>query len=422
MTTHLSTAHELACHPDGHADACATARKSLTQARQAFCALDQCLSRCNYQGYEFDDLLGSPLVRFLTLGNLFLQRVAVQAGKLIPFNIRPLLGVRKLESTKARGFIARGYLHYYLSTNVPHWLDAAEESLGWLLRHRSEGYPGYSWGNAFDFASRGGFFAKDLPTVVWTAHIAEAFDLAHAITGKREYRDAVLGAGEFVMNSLERHQDAHGTCLAYAPGKLNRIHNSNLLGAATLLRCWKHTGDKAYLSLAQAAYAWTLSYMHRDGSWDYGVGSQYHWIDNFHTAYNIECLALGHALGGPDVVAISVVEKAYRFWTGRFFLGDGTPKYYHDRILPLDIQCAAEAIETLAKMSRHFPNAPPLADKVVFWSITNMGKPNGAFRFQVRRFWRNDLESIHWGQSTMLSALGAYLYYRGTTVAGEGLR
>jgi hypothetical protein len=377
--------------------------------------LHESLVRSNYKGYEFDDLLGSPIVRFISSGNLFLQRAAVQAGKLAPLNMRPLLRVRKLESTKARGFIARGYLYYYVYTKDSQWLNLAEESLGWLLRNRSKGYAGYSWGNAFPFASRGGFFAEGLPTIVWTSHIALSFDLAYAITGKREYRDAVLGAGAFIMNALERHQDARGTCLAYAPGRLNLVHNSNLLGAATLLRCWKHTGDRAYLSLANAAYAWTLSYMHSEGSWDYGVGSQYRWIDNFHTAYNIDCLALGHDLGGRNVVAMSNLEKAFRCWIDHFFLEDGAPKYYRDRIFPLDIQCAAQAIETLAKISRKFPVSLQLADKVVLWTITNMHKANGAFRFQIRRFWRHNLESIHWGQATMLSALGAYLCFRGVS-------
>lgn len=411
----MSTAKQTACYPDPQVERKVPAGTPVLVAREAFEALDQYLVRSNYKGYEFDDLLGSPLVRFLTFGNLFLQRVAVQAGKLNPINLRPLLGVQKLESTKARGYIARGYLYYYLCTKDPRWLDAAEESLGWLLRNHSEGYPGFSWGNAFDFASRGGSFRKGLPTVVWTAHIAETFDLGYAITGKREYRDAVLAAGKFVMYGLERHQDARGTCLAYAPGHLNLVHNSNLLGAATCLRCWKHTGESAYLSLAKTAYAWTLSHMHPDGSWAYGLGPQYRWIDNFHTAYNIECLVLAEELGGRDVVATSIVEKAYRFWTSHFFLEDGTPKYYHDRVFPLDIQCAAQAIETLAKLSLRFPAALPLADKLVVWTLGKMRKTNGAFGYQVRRFWRNNLESIHWGQATMVSALGSYLHFRTAT-------
>src|SRR5207244_7485887 len=112
------------------------------------------------------------------------QRVAVQIGELCPVPIRPLLRIRKLESTKARGFIARGYLYYYLYTNNAKWLTAAEESLAWLLRNHATGYVGISWGSEFDFASCGGFFRKGLPTIVWTSHIAQSFALAYAIDRK----------------------------------------------------------------------------------------------------------------------------------------------------------------------------------------------------------------------------------------------
>jgi hypothetical protein len=280
------------------------------------------------------------------------------------------------------------------------------------LGNHTTGYAGISWGNEFDFASRGGFFKKGLPTIVWTSHIAQTFDLAYVITGKQQYLRAVLQAGEFIANALERHQDRHGLCFAYAPGLLNLVHNSNLLGAATLLRCWKHTHNGSDFALAKSAYQWTIAHMNPDGSWYYGVGKNYHWIDNFHTAYNLECLLVGFVIGGEAVVPFRVVEQTYEFWIRNFFLEDGIPKYYHDRTYPLDIQCASQAIETLSNVSRYFPPALEMADRVVVWTINNLQKANGAFRYQIRRFWKNNLESIHWGQATMLSALGAYVYFR----------
>jgi len=384
-------------------------------AREAFLALHAYLQRNDYKGYEFDDLLGSPLVRALTFNNLLLQRVAVQIGKLCPVPIRPLLGVRKLESAKARGFIAKGYLYYYLYAHDETWLRAAEKSTAWLLRNHTANCVGISWGNEFDFASRGGFFGKGLPTIVWTSHIAQTFELAYAITGEQKYLQTLLRAGEFIANALERHQDRSGICFAYAPGRLNLVYNSNLLGAATLLRCWKHTGDDSYFELANSAYRWTISQMNADGSWYYGLGKNYRWIDNFHTAYNLESLLAGFEIGGELVVPFTVVQQSYEFWIHNFFLLDGTPKYYHDRIYPLDIQCSSQAIETLSNASRYFPPALEMADKVVIWTTKNLQKANGAFRYQLRRLWKNNLESIHWGQSTMLSALGTYLYISART-------
>lgn len=383
--------------------------RARNEAAVAFVGLDDYLRRVQYRGYEFDDLLGSRRVAGLTFGNLFLQRVAVQIGLLSPLNVRPLIGVRKRESTKARGFFARGYFNRYRSTGEDRWLRSAVDCLDWLLQHRSPDYEGLSWGNAFPFASRGGFLPQGHPTVVWTAHIAEAFDLGHEVTGREDYRAAVEAAGEFVVRSLERHEDEDGVCLAYAPGLLQLIHNSNLLGASLLLRCWRHNGRDEAFELARAAYRWSLAHMNADGSWFYGVESKNRWIDNFHTAYVIDCLVLGHELGGEELVPFAAVELSYDFWTAHFFGPAGECHYYHDRARPIDVQCAAQALETLARVSRYFPGALPLADRVLLWTLATLQKPNGAFRYRVGRYLRNELESIHWGEATMLSALAAYL-------------
>jgi uncharacterized protein YyaL (SSP411 family) len=365
-----------------------------------------------YRGYEFDDFLASPLVRLLCFNHLYLQRVAIQVGKLLPFNIRPLLGIPKLESTKARGFFAKGYLYQYQTTKDEQWLNAADEQLQWLMNHPSTGYPGISWGNAFDFASRGGFFPKGRPTIVWTAHVAESFDLAHKLTGREAYREVVLKAGCFILNGLERHEDERGICFAYSPGILSLVHNSNLLGAAALLRCWQYSKDPVYYDLAQKAYRWTLADMNPDGSWYYGAAKKFQWIDNFHTAYNIDCLLAAYEITDGELIALSVIEKAYDYWTRTFFDADGAPRYYHTAKYPLNIQCAAQAIETLAKLSPHFPTALSLATRVLGWTETHMKKSNGAYLYEIRPYWRNGLECIHWGQSTMLAALGAYCYHQ----------
>ena len=379
-------------------------------ANQAFLGLHRHLQQEHYRGYEFDDFLGSPLVRFFSFNNLFLQRLAVQAGELIPLNVRPFMSIRKLESTKARGFFAKAYLYRFLVTHDESWLSAAQSCLGWLLENSSKQYPGASWGNAFDFASRGGFCPKGSPTIVWTAHIAEAFDLAYGVTKKLEYLNALEQSAKFIIFALERHEDECGICFAYGPGAPALVFNSNLLGAATLLRWWKHSGDPTCFDLAQRAIAWTLLQINPDGSWYYGAGARYRWIDSFHTAYNIDCLVAAHELGGESAVPGAVIEKSYQFWTTHFFLSDGTPKYYHDRTYPLDIQCAAQAIETLSKLRGRFSTAGLLVDKVLVWTLGHMQKKNGAFRYQIWPFWKNNLEAIHWGQSTMLAALGAYLY------------
>ena len=383
------------------------------RAAAAFAGLHDYVQRQHYRGYEFDDYLESPIAKKLLANRLFLQRVWIQVGQKMPVNLRPLLGIPKLESSKARGFFAKGYLARSVAAGDAAWRRPAEECLQWLLAHPSPGYRGLSWGNAFDFASRGGFMPAGLPTVVWTAHMAEVFDHAFQVTGRKEYQTAVGRCAEFVFHSLPRHDDARGTLILYTPvtGEEALIHNSSLLGAATLLRAWRHAGGEEYRELARRAYQWSLSYINPDGSWFYGVGERWAWIDTFHTAYNIECLLTGHELGGEAMVPWSAVQASVDYWLANFFLPDGTPKYYHDRTYPLDIQGAAQAIETASRLADRFPRAREVADRVLAWTLTHMRKNNGAFRYQIRPYWKNNLESIHWGQATMLSALGIYLQH-----------
>lgn len=362
-----------------------------------------------YQGYEFDDLLGSPILAPIARRSLLAARVMVQMGERSPMNIRPMLSVPKTTSTKGMGFIAKGLLRAYRGSKDARFLEEARRLLDWLLLHHSKGYSGLAWGNDFDFASRGGYYPKGLPTVVWTSHIGEAFLWGYELTGDERYRDAVVSAGRFVLLDLARHQDKNGLCLAYAPGRLNLVHNSNLLGATALLRTWKSTGEEGYLEVARDAYRWSLSHMHADGSIAYGVGSQWNWIDNFHTGYVLDCLLEGHDLGGDDIVAWPVIEKAFDHWQETFFLADGTPKYYSDRTYPLDIQCASQAIETFSRFSAKRPGSLSRAKDVLTWTVENMRRDDGYFMFRRGRYIKNGFASLHWGQASMLDALGSLL-------------
>ena len=240
----------------------------------------------------------SPIVRALCFENLLLQRIAIQVGERSPVNLRPLLRVPKLRSSKADRLFARAISTRISRRETSGWLWFAEELPDSLGDRTLGGAPGCAWGNDYDFASRAGLFRKGAPTVVWTSHIGEAFALAHRITGAARHADMVVQIGDFVLNGLEHHEDGKGVCLAYAPGLIPLVHNSNMLGGVALLRAWAYDGDDRKLELARRVFAWSLARMAPDGSFYYGVGNTYAWIDNFHTAYVIDCLSEAHELAG----------------------------------------------------------------------------------------------------------------------------
>ena len=47
----------------------------------------------------------------------------------------------------------------------------------------------------------------------------------------------------------------------------------------------------------------------------------------------------------------SNMKKGLEFYKENFFEENGRPKYYHNRAYPIDSQCAAQAIDTLANFS-----------------------------------------------------------------------
>ena len=82
---------------------------------EALRRLERWIESHNYEAYEPFDGLSSPL-RPLTLRIELLERFLQQAVRQSPINLRPLVGVRPLPSTKGRGYMAAGYLKMYALT------------------------------------------------------------------------------------------------------------------------------------------------------------------------------------------------------------------------------------------------------------------------------------------------------------------
>src|SRR5437867_3915057 len=79
-------------------------------AYSAACRLVEWLERNGYEGYDTFDGLNSRLLRPLTFNSPLLRTVLQQGIRRFPINLRPLVGIAKSPSSKAMGFIARGFL------------------------------------------------------------------------------------------------------------------------------------------------------------------------------------------------------------------------------------------------------------------------------------------------------------------------
>jgi rhamnogalacturonyl hydrolase YesR len=375
------------------------------QVYESISRLSHWLQKNDYQAYDAFDGLNARFVRPLTFETRFLRTVLQQGIRRFPINLRPLLGVRKSRSTKGMGFIARGFIRLYDATGDRTWRDKAEQALQWLVDNQCRGYSGAGWGNHFDYQSRNVFAEKNLPSMVWTSLIGHAFLDAYDHFQEPKHLQTAVSSCEHILRDYSRHVEGDTACLGYFPKWDHQVHNANTLGASLLIRTYARTGNEGYRQVAEKALSYTAKYQRPDGSWYYGEAANLRWVDNFHTGYVLDCFK-HYSDSTGDARFENAITTGYDYWKSTFFLEDGTPRYYSHKTPPIDIQCASQAIDTLAFYSNRDPHGLPLAIKVAGWTIKHMQDRTGYFYFRRYPFGIvNKTPTLHWGQATMLAAL-----------------
>lgn len=367
--------------------------------------LSDWLEQNDYSAYDTFDGLNATLLRPFAFRNKLLETVIQQGIRRFPLNLRPLVGVQRSQSTKGMAFLARGFIRLHQATGDAVWAGKATFALEWLIDHQSPGYSGACWGNHFDYQCRSFYLPKGVPTVVWTSLIGHAFLDGYQHFSEARYLEIARSACHHILRDLEAFKEGDGVCITYVPGLNSQVHNANALAASLLARTYSLTQDESYRDLAQKAIRYTARHQRPDGSWYYGEKENLHWVDNFHTAYVLDCLK-DYGEGTGDRAFEGALAKGYEFWRKTFFLADGTPRYYDHKTLPIDIQCSSQAIDTLVKF--HDPESVELALKVAHWTIQHMQDRTGYFYYRRYSSWLvNKTPTLHWGQATMLCALAA---------------
>jgi hypothetical protein len=378
---------------------------SKEQISESIGRLSNWLEKNDYQAYDVFDGLNAKFLRPLTFETNLLRTVLQQGVRRFPVNLRPLLGVPRSRSTKGMGFLARGFIRLHQATGDKIWGQKAESALQWLTENESKGYSGACWGNHFDYQSRTFYLPKGVPTIVWTSLIGHAFLDAYDHFGEERYLRVAISGCEHILRDLQTFAEEDSLCISYIPKQNKQIHNANTLGASLLARTYAHTRNESYRKLAEMAIRYTARHQRANASWYYGEAANLHWVDNFHSAYVLDCFKHYISATGDDRFD-TALSRGYEYWKNTFFLGDGTPRYYDYKTMPIDIQCSSQAIDTLVFFSDRDPESISLACRVAKWTIDNMQDRTGYFyyrRYSPRIV--NKTPTLHWGQATMLCAL-----------------
>ena len=369
-----------------------------------------------FAGYDPFDALSSRWFQATPLKNSRAARLAwTQIHKRSPVNLRRLVSVPRERNSKAIALFALSALADYRRDPTKEAESEARELLDDLIWMSLKGHSGACWGYNFDWQSRSFFAPRGTPTIVPTAFAARALCEAAEVLSRDEYLPFARTICDFVLNDLNRSEETKDeVCFSYSPLDRTRVFNASLLAAEVLASVGSLTGEESLIEWAMRAVRYVIRRQSEDGSWAYGADDYQSWSDNFHTAYILTGLSRITKAAGTEPGAApprridqfdSSLRRGYEFWVERFFLGNGWPKYFPDRLYPADAHSAASAIVALVELRGRIPGAMILAGQIADWTIDNLRDPRGFFCYQRRRFYKVRIPYMRWAEAWMTYAL-----------------
>lgn len=367
-----------------------------------------CLAN-KYKGYDpFDGLNSMLFQKTVFKRSRFLRLCWLQFFKRSPLNFRKLVKVEKSHNPKAIALFLLGYINIYEINPSDKILVKIKHFTKMLIDLKSEGYSGACWGYNFDWQARAFFQPKFTPTVVATSFVIESLHASNKILKDPVIKNLIISSSKFVMQDLNRTFDENGNfTLSYSPKDKTQVFNAGLLGAKTLSLIYSIKKDKRYLDFSKSIIKYVCDNQNQDGSWAYSKLSYHQWIDSFHTGYNLECIYTYQIISGDSSFNNNFL-KGFKFYLDNFFTLDGKPKYYHNKIYPIDIHSPAQFIITLHKTGL-FNDNKDLIDKVLEWTIDNMQSTKGYFFYQKKKNITIKIPYMRWTQAWMFLSLTYYI-------------
>lgn len=371
-------------------------------------AADAYVERNDFRGYDPYDALGSPLFRVPGLRSSRLARFGVQqVVKRSPLNVRPLLRVPKGRNPVTFGLMLQGYA--YLAVADPeragYYRERIELCLRELLEVRSQGWSGDCWGYDFDWQARYGHVPPFMPTVVATGFVTNGLFTAYELLGL----DAAFGpcesATRFVLRDLKRTVLDDGSfCWSYSPLDSHVVPNATMKGARLCAQVYSVNGDATLTTPARDTVRFVAAHQRADGAWPYAVGDTREWVDNHHTGYVLDALDEYQRRTG-DTDFAEVKERGWRYYREHFFENGVVPKYFDNRVHPVDATACAQSLLTLCRFGDL-----ATAERVAAWVIEHMQRSDGAFVYQRRARYVVRTPFMRWSVAWLFCALSAVLH------------
>lgn len=374
----------------------------------------------NYEGYDLFDGLNSKLFKKSPLYKIRAFRLAlIQFCKLSPINFRSLLLVPKSFNPKGGALFLLGNLNKFQATGEEKYkLEAHRlyERLKSLAIKREIGQTGgIGWGYNFDWQARAFFVPIGVPNVVTSVYVGFSLIEYYKIFKDSEALEMAKQVGEFILNEMILFEDENNLCFRYIPEKDAEVHNANLLAASFLSSIEKYFPSDEIKNKIQKSVNFSIADINENGSWAYGTKPYHRWVDNFHTAFNIESLLnIRDNLDWSELNGI--IKKVTDYYFENLFTEEGLPKYYDNKLYPIDVHVIAETMVVLNKIKtaqiKYDENKFNCIETAIIKLVEEFQDKKGYFYFQENKcfgkYYWNKIPYIRWAQAWMFYSLSVY--------------
>ncbi|EKE04303.1 MAG: hypothetical protein ACD_20C00087G0008 [uncultured bacterium] len=364
------------------------------------------VTKQNYEGIDLYDGLNSRLFKKTPFYSSSLFRLMlIQFCKRSPVNFRKFLFIPAGFNLKGGALFLLGNMNMYKATGDLKYKQESEKLFYKLKETVILRYKGIGWGYNFEWQARAFYVPDNTPNIVVTAFVGQALLEYYKLFNDKEALELAIQAAEFVLNEMILFENENKLCFGYIPEEDTEVHNANLLAASFL------SSLNLYIQIPDLdkkiikAVNFSISDINEDGSWPYGTKPFHRWVDNFHTAFNIENLInIKENLNLPGLSP--VIEKVSHYYSNNLFTDAGCPKYYNNKLYPIDIHVIASVTILISKYREVFADIQAI-DKIenkIFQLINLFQDRKGYFYYQKRKHFWNKIPYIRWGQAWMFYA------------------
>lgn len=385
--------------------------KSLIEKR--IDALEKHFEKNKLKSFDPYDGLNTPL-RKLFFKIRLLERVWLQFIRLLPFNIRSFVGIKKIIHLKTVSDLLSASSILYSKTNNEKYLINADKYFSLLEKMDLKQNNCIGWGLRFYFTTR--FVQAD-------ENSANLFNTINVLNSLLDYYNInmqnnneekcarikkLINAGiDFIEKELKYNETATTIIWNYWEGLKSPVYNVNALMVGFLSRYQKIFNISKFDKHIIKTIEFLRQGQNTDGSWNYSADSKAEFVDGFHTGYILEGLSLAKING--ITFKDEFFERGVKYFIENFFTKDSLPKYYNNSLYPIDGQNFAQIVQTLYYLNKLDLSDKKLTEKIFEKTDEVLWNEKGYYNYIKTKYSTYKTAMDRWVNSPMYLAL-SHLY------------